>query len=164
LDFSFTQEKPNSNRKLYTEQLIIIKLKGKPLKKSIAISILSSALFLLSTGANAAGGHGGGGSSVAHKTGGGCKSTVINHFVPKHLSKVDAGSEFTFWVKGIKDPSEVEVTAKKMPVEMSFEEKSNFFSFKGTLPKSLKSAVRIKVKVNSKKCPAEKGVLLIINK
>jgi len=136
----------------------------KPLKKSIVISVLSSTLFLLSANANAAGGHGGGGSSISHKTGGGCKSTIINHFVPKHLSKVEAGSEFTFWVKGIKDPTEVEVTAKNIPIEISSEERSNFFAFKGTLPKSLKSAARIKVKVNSKKCPAEKGVLLIINK
>ncbi|NOQ76702.1 MAG: hypothetical protein GQ475_02695 [Methylococcaceae bacterium] len=134
------------------------------MKKSIAISILSSVLFLLSTGANAAGGHGGGGSSISHKTGGGCKSTVINHFTPKHLSKVDAGSEFSFSVKGIKDPGDVEVTAKKIPVKMSFEEKSDFFAFKGNLPESLKSAARVRVKVNSKKCPAEKGVLLIINK
>lgn len=133
------------------------------MKKSMAISVLISALFLLSTNVNATGGHGGkvGG---GNKSGGGCKTTQISHFIPKHLSKVDAGSEFSFWVKGIKTAEEVEVTAKKIAVEMSHEEKSDFFLFKGNIPESLKSAVRINVSVHSKKCPAEKGVLLIIKK
>jgi len=133
------------------------------LKTSLVISALVSVLCLIPVSANAAGGHGGGG-ATGNKSGGGCKSTVISHFVPKHLAKVDAGSEFSFWVKGIMDPAEVEVTAKNIPIEMRSEEKSNFFEFKGNLPTSLKSAARIKVKVNAKKCPAEKGILLIINK
>lgn len=137
--------------------------KVKPLKTSLVISVLASALCLIPVSANAAGGHGGGGGG-GDKSGGGCKSTVISHFVPKHLAKVDAGSEFSFWVKGILDPSTVKVTAKNIPVEVSSEEKSNFFEFKGNLPASLKSAARISVMVHSKKCPAKKGVLLIINK
>lgn len=78
------------------------------------------------------------------------------------MTKVAPGSEFSFWVKGIKDPDEVEVTAKNIPVKVRAEEKSNFFEFKGNLPDSLTSAARIKVKVHSKKCPAEDGILLII--
>lgn len=133
------------------------------MKTSIVLSALVTTLCLLPLNANAAGGHGGavGG---GNKSGGSCKSTVISHFVPKHLSKVDAGSEFSFWVKGIMDPSEVEVTAKKIPVEMTAEKKSNFYEFKGKLPSELKSAARILVMAEPKKCPADKGILLIINK
>ena len=134
----------------------------KPLKKSIVVSILISALYLFTTAANAAGGHDGhkGG---GNKSGGSCKTTIIYHFTPKHLATVAPKSEFSFWVKGIKSADEVSVTAKKIPVTVIAEDKEHFFSFKGNLPDSLsKTAARIQVKVNSKKCPAEKGWLLKI--
>jgi len=54
------------------------------------------------------------------------------------------------------------VTAKNIPVTMSAEERSIFYAFKGNLPDSLTGAARIKVKVHSKKCPANDGMLLII--
>ncbi len=132
------------------------------MKTTIAISVLASTLLFFSAGAYAAGGHDGGGGS-GNKSGGGCKTTVINHIVPKHLTVVYPKSDFSFWVRGIKDPSEVEVTAKKIPVPVTSEDKGTFFAFKGTLPDSLSNtAARIQVKVHSKKCPADKGWLLKI--
>jgi len=133
-----------------------------PLKKPIVISLLTSALFLIANGANAAGGHDGG-SGGGNKSGGSCKTTIIYRFVPKHLATVAPKSEFSFWVKGIKSANEVSVTAKKIPVTVTAEDKENYFLFKGNLPDSLsKTAARIQVKVDSKKCPAEKGWLLKI--
>jgi len=133
------------------------------LKKYIAVSILSSALCLFSTGASAAGGHDGGGGG-GNKSGGSCKTTKIYHFIPEHLATVAPKSEFSFWVKGIKSADEVTVTAKKIPVDVIAEDKEHFFSFKGNLPDSLsKTAARIQVKVDAKKCPAEKGWLLKIS-
>lgn len=134
-----------------------------PLKKYIVLSVLTSALCLISTGASAAGGHGNHGGG-GNKSGGGCKTTIINHFIPKHLSVVKPNSEFSFWVRGIKDASHIKVTAKNIPVEMTVEDKKTFFALKGNLPDSLsKTAARIKVAVHSPKCPAEKGILLKIS-
>ena len=79
------------------------------------------------------------------------------------MESVAPGSEFSFWVKGIEDADLVEVTAKKIPVTLTVEEKAPFLAFKGNLPGSLKgTAARIQVKVHYKKCPAEKGWLLKI--
>jgi hypothetical protein len=132
------------------------------MKTITAISVIASILLFFSAGANAAGGHGAGGGS-GNKSGGGCKTTIINHIVPKHLTVVYPKSEFSFWVRGIKDPSLVEVTAKKIPVTVTSEDKETFFAFTGKLPDSLSNtAARIQVKVHSKKCPADKGWLLKI--
>ncbi len=133
------------------------------MKKTLIISLVTSTLSLFATAANAAGGHDGhkGG---GNKSGGSCKTTIINHFVPKHLATVAPGSEFSFWVRGIKDIEDVSVTAKKIPVKVSAVDKDHFYEFKGSLPESLsKTAARIQVKVESKKCPAEKGWLLKIS-
>lgn len=134
------------------------------MKKLLIIPILTSSLFLISNAAIAAGGHDGHGGGSGSKSGGSCKTTVINHFVPKHLETVAPNAEFSFWVKGIKTADEVTVTAKKIPVTVNAEDKGDFFLFKGNLPESLsKTAARIQVKVSSKKCPAEKGWLLKIS-
>ncbi len=132
------------------------------LKKYIVVSALTSALCLFSTGSIAAGGHGAGGGS-GNKSGGGCKSTVINHFEPGHFETVAPKSKFSFWVRGINDPKLIEVTAKKLPVELSVEDKKTFFEVTGTLPESLSNtAARIQVNVHAPKCPADKGWLLKI--
>lgn len=133
------------------------------MNKSMVISVLTSALCLVSANTHAAGGHDGhkGG---GNKSGGGCKTTIINHFSPKRLTTVAPESEFSFWVRGIKDPEQVTVTAKKIPVNVVAEDKEYFFSFKGNLPASLtKTAARIQVTVESKKCPAKDGWLLKIS-
>ncbi|MCF7971696.1 MAG: hypothetical protein K9L22_11105 [Methylococcaceae bacterium] len=111
-----------------------------------------------------AGGHDGHGSGGKGGSASACKTTVISHARPEHLATVAPQSEFSFWVTGITEPDLVEVTAKKIPVELTVEDKENFFLFTGKLPESLKgTAARIQVSVNFKKCPAEKGWLLKIS-
>lgn len=134
------------------------------MKESILITTLISTLCLMSTSAIATGGHGekvGGGKSGGSKS---CNKTAIYKIKPEHLASVSPQAEISFWVKGIKDASVVEVTAKKMPVKVTAEDKEQFFSFKGKLPESLRgTAARIQVKVHSNRCPAEKGWLLKIS-
>jgi len=93
-----------------------------------------------------------------------CKTTIIDHTKPANRAKVAPQSEISFWVKGIEDSSLVEVTAKKIPMTFSIEEKVNTFVFRGKLPASLvDTAARINVEVHHKKCPAEKGWLVLIS-
>jgi len=134
------------------------------MKKVILIPLLSSVLSLMVSPAFSAGGHGGGGNGGKGGSASACKTTVISQTKPKHLATVAPQSEFSFWVKGIKNPDAVEVTVKKIPVELAVEDKEHFFLFTGKLPESLKgTAARIHVEVNYKKCPAEKGWLVKIS-
>jgi hypothetical protein len=134
------------------------------LNQSILITTLISTLCLISNSVIAAGGHG---EKVGGKKGGGsksCNTTAIYKIKPEHLASVSPQTEISFWVKGIKDASKVEVIAKKMPVAVTAEDKEHFFSFKGKLPESLRgTAARIYVKVHSNRFPAEKGWLLKIS-
>lgn len=133
------------------------------MKKFILIPVLSAVLCLISANVLAAGGHGGGGSSVNKSGKTACKTTQIKHIRPEHLASVAPGSEISFQVYGIEDAKYVEVTAKKIPVEMDVEHKGGILWFKGNLPDSLvNTAARVNVEVHFKKCPAEKGWLLKI--
>lgn len=132
------------------------------MKKIILISTLNAALLLTASQTYAAMNHGGGGGG--NKGGpSACKSYSISHFKPAHLASVAPQSTFSFWVKGIKDPDDVMVTAKKIPVSLQSKERSNFYLFSGTLPESLVgTAARLQVKMKTKKCTMEKGILLKI--
>lgn len=136
------------------------------MKKSILMPMLSVALCLSSANIYAAGGHGGGGSGGKNNGKMACKTTQIKSVKPAHLSDVAPGSEISFGVTGI-DEDEVkyvEVTAKKIPVETTYEVRGEMVWFKGNLPESLvATAARVHVEVNLKKCPAEKGWLLKIS-
>ncbi len=136
------------------------------MKKSILIATLTSALYLVSSSAIAAGGHGGGHSSFKKGVGKtSCKTTVITRTKPEHLASVAPQSEISFWIKGIgiEDAEMVKATAKKIPITLTVEEKAPFLAFKGKLPDSLKgTAARVQIEVHSKKCPVEKGWLLKI--
>ena len=83
------------------------------MKKIILIPLLSSVLSLMASPAFSAGGHGGGGNGGKGGSASACKTTVISQTKPKHLATVAPQSEFSFWVKGIKNPDAVEVTVKK---------------------------------------------------
>ena len=132
------------------------------MKKIILLHVLVLSLF--SANSMAAGGHGGHTSKGDGGAGRACKTTIIDHAKPAPRAKVEPESEIYFWVKGIKDSSLVEVTAKKIPMKMEIEEKTNVFVFRGKLPASLvNTAARIKVDVHHKKCPAEKGWLVLIS-
>jgi len=125
------------------------------------LSILSLALF--SGNILAAGGHGGhkGGNSGSGRA---CTTTVIDHIKPANKAKVSPETEISFWVKGITDPSLVAATAKKLPLTLDAEVKTGVIVYTAKLPASLvDTAARILVKVSHKKCPAEKGWLLLIS-
>ncbi len=135
------------------------------MKKSILIPALISLLSIASTSAMAAGGHAGHGSSVNKNGKSACKAIIINHVKPKHLDVVFPRAKFSFWVNGLKESEIkfVEVTAKKIPVELSSEVRTGFILFKGELPASLENtAARIQVNVHAKRCPVQKGWLLKI--
>lgn len=127
------------------------------------LTIVSVVLFLSSNQLMAAMDHGG-----KHGKGGGankaaCKQQGVFRTKPAHLADVSPGSEFSFWVQGIKDAETVEVKVKKISVEMEAEDNTNYFLFKGKLPKELVGTVaRIHIVVHSKKCPSEKGWLVRI--
>lgn len=144
----------------------LLTTKGIAMKKSILMPVLSVALCLSSANIYAAGGHGGGGSGGKNNGKMACKTTQIKSAKPAHLSDVAPGSEISFRVTGI-DEDEVkfvEVTAKKIPVEITHEVRGEIIWFKGNLPDSLvDTAARVHVEVNLKKCPAEKGWLLKIS-
>ena len=142
---------------------ILLILEGRTMKKFILIPVLSTLLCLISANVIAAGGHGAGGSSVDKSGKSACKTTAIKRIKPVHLTEVAPGSEISFQVYGIDEAKYVEVTAKKIPVEMEVEHKGGILWFKGNLPDSLvNTAARIHVEVHYKKCPAEKGWLLKI--
>lgn len=131
------------------------------MRKSILIS--ASMIFCLSSSVVLAamdhGSHGRKGPSSSAA----CKEKGVFQTKPKHLADVSPQSEFSFWVKGIKDPDKVEVTVKNIPVKMNAEDKTHFYLFKGKLPKALVGTVaRINIRVHSKKCPSEKGWLVKI--
>ncbi len=133
------------------------------MKKYILVSVLATTLSLLSTGVYATGGHGAGGGGGGNKSGGKCNTTSISRFLPGHLKAVAPKSKFSFWVKGVRNPDVIKVTAKKLPVKLSFEDKESFFLVTGTLPASLSNtAARIQVIVHEPRCPADKGWLLKI--
>ena len=143
---------------------MIFYFKGNPLKSSILVCVLSSSLFLLSTNATAGAGHRGHGSSVNKSGASACKSTVITHIRPVHLTTVKPKSAFSFWVQGIKDPEKITVTAKKLPVKLTIKKMHGQYAYKANLPDSLAgTAARIQVTVTEKRCPTRKGWLLKIS-
>ena len=130
--------------------------------KKIILIALFAASFFNSHIVLAAMDHGRHGSKAGTSTA--CKSFGVAHMKPKHLADVLPESEFSFWVKGVKNPSEVKVTVKNIPVTMTSEDKKSFFLFKGKLPKELVgTAARIEVEVLLRKCPSKKGWLVKIS-
>jgi hypothetical protein len=135
------------------------------LNKSILILTLT-AMFLVSGIAVAAMNHGGGN----HGRKGGdknaaCRKLKISHVEPIDKSKLKPEGEFTFWVSGVSNLDWVEATAKKLPVQLTYQLVTNYYLFTGKLPAELKgSAARINIEINSTKCPTEKGLLYFIDR
>lgn len=130
---------------------------------SIFVSILYSVLYLSSTYTIAASNHAGHSSGASKGSSGYCKKAAVGHLKPKHLESVAPESPFSFWVYAIDDAEQVEVTVKKIAVEVEAQQRTGVMTFKGHLPKELVGTVaRIRVKVNGKKCSSEKGWLIKI--
>lgn len=95
----------------------------------------------------------------------GCPKVGIRNMKPAALAEVAAGSAFSVIVLGAKDPDDIEVTAKQLPVAIKVDIKDDFFVVSGKLPAELKAtAARINVKVKGKtaNCTEENGWLLKI--
>ena len=134
------------------------------LKKSILASVLAG-MCLVSGAAIAAMDHGGGHGRKGGDKGGACRKVQIVHAKPAHMATVARGSEFTFWIRGVKAPELVTATAKKLPVELRYEYITDYYLFTGKLPAEIKgSAARVIVGIDMKKCPKEKGWLFKFEK
>ncbi|MDC9729792.1 MAG: hypothetical protein PSN04_10785 [Methyloprofundus sp.] len=137
------------------------------LKKSILTTTLT-AILLTSGTAMSAMNHGGGnhGRKGGDKNGA-CRKVAISHIEPADRSKLKPEGEFTFWVSGVdvENLDLVEATAKKIPAKLSYKLVTNYYLFTGKLPADLKgSAARLNIKVDTKKCPTQKGVLYFIDR
>lgn len=93
----------------------------------------------------------------------GCQKVGIRNMKPAALTEVAAGSQFSVIVFGTKNPDDIEVTAKKIPVPVKVDVRDDFFLVTGTLPAEIKdSAARINVKIKGKiaNCTEESGWLV----
>ena len=110
-------------------------------------------------------GHGGssaGGGGGSENT---CSKPQLTKFFPANLATVAPGSEFSFMAFHVDKPEQIKVTVKTIPVEVTVEDKQNFYLVKGRLPADLNStAARINIKVNAKysRCDGENGWLVKI--
>jgi hypothetical protein len=110
---------------------------------------------------SAHGGSKGGSSSVAT-----CEKPQLSKFLPVNLAIVAPASEFSFRAINVPDPSQISVTVKNIPVEITSEFKDPYYAIKAKLPDSLRNTVaRINIKVSAKSahCEAENGWLVKIS-
>lgn len=134
------------------------------MKKLMLTVSLVSIVSLNSGVVFATGGHGG-----SKGSGGGsayCEKPRISKFNPAPLETVAPNSEFSFVAAGIKKVSDVEVSIKKNPVEVSSEQKGSAYLFSGKLPPEIKGTparIQIKAKGKKKKCSTTKGWLLKVS-
>ncbi len=93
-----------------------------------------------------------------------CKKPKIRTFIPADKSEVQPGAEISFHVTHNIDPAKLEVTAKKIPVEVTLEDRNLFYIVRGKLPDSLKNTyARISIKaVAILGCKTKGGWLLKI--
>lgn len=100
------------------------------------------------------------------RSGTSCIRPRLEKFLPPNMATVAPGAKFSFVVFNIDSPDQLEVTAKKLPVEINAEFKDPFYVITGTLPAGLSDTVaRLNIKVNAKtaSCEAETGWLLKIS-
>ena len=121
--------------------------------------VMAFIFILISTNSMAYFGDGGG-----HTKNKKCNEPKISQIKPAHLSVVASQSEFSFWVSSEAIPRSIEVTVKKIPVEITIKEVSRGYLVSGKLPASLKETfARIEAKLkDSKRCSGSKGWLLNI--
>ena len=95
-----------------------------------------------------------------------CVRPQLTNMQPAQMEPVKPGSEFSFILSNIDDPSDISVEVKRQPVEIVAEFKDPNYVVKGKIPSALKgTAARVDVRVNSKiaSCRAEDGWLLKIS-
>ena len=94
-----------------------------------------------------------------------CKKPKFRKFIPADKSEVAPGSELSFHVTHVVDPHKIELTAKKIPIEVTVEDRNAFYIVRGKLPDSLQGTyARISIKAIAKLgCSARGGWLLKIS-
>ena len=66
-----------------------------------------------------------------------CAKPKFSNFKPPHKSEVAPGSEFSFTVSRRAGSNTIEVNIKKIPVEVTVEQRDTFYLVKGRLPETL---------------------------
>ena len=94
-----------------------------------------------------------------------CKKPKFRKFIPADKSEVAPGSEISFHVTHVVDPTKIQLTAKKIPVEVAVEDRNVFYIVRGKLPDSLQGTyARISIKATAMLgCSASDGWLLKIS-
>ena len=127
------------------------------MKLLIAIATLTIhfSAWAQSTGHIGHGGSGGGEDA--------CIKARASRFTPEHLANVASGSEFSFAASGTNGPGHIHVSIKQTPIDITVEDKENFYLVKGKLPEDIKNTVvriSIDLKAKSPKCNEKTGWLL----
>ncbi|WP_349432544.1 hypothetical protein Q9L42_007795 [Methylomarinum sp. Ch1-1] len=101
------------------------------------------------------------GSSSSKKA---CKSPKFSQFAPSHLSVVAPESEFSFFASSITNPSSIEVSVKKQPVEVTVDTSGNGYLVSGKLPAPLQNTyARVQIEAKGgNQCRGQDGWLLKI--
>ena len=96
-----------------------------------------------------------------------CLHPRIDKLKPAHLATVAPGSEFSFVISNIDDPSkQISIQVKQQAVDFTTEYKDPNYLIKGKIPASLQNtAARIDVKINAKAtaCRSAEGWLVKIS-
>ncbi|NOQ13938.1 MAG: hypothetical protein GQ583_05580 [Methyloprofundus sp.] len=104
------------------------------------------------------------GSSSSSSSKKACNKPKINQFSPPHLAVVAAQSEFSFVASALTNPKTIEVSVKKLPVEVTINKINNSYSVTGKLPASLQGTyARVDIKAKgTNNCKVNDGWLLNI--
>ena len=96
-----------------------------------------------------------------------CVHSRIDKLKPAHLATVAPGSEFSFVISNIDDPSkQISILVKQQIVDFTTEFKDPNYLVKGKIPAALRNtAARIDVKINAKAtaCRSAEGWLVKIS-
>ncbi|MBV1871614.1 MAG: hypothetical protein KUG83_03620 [Gammaproteobacteria bacterium] len=103
----------------------------------------------------------GGGQAGAIKS---CELPKLSTFTPAHLAVVEPKTAFSFTASKKIDPRSIEVSAKRLAVDVTVTETENGYMFSGKLPESLSNTyARIDIKATTTSgCMGNEGWLLNI--
>jgi len=93
-----------------------------------------------------------------------CKPPKLIQYTPVHLSVVPSNSDFSIEVSSLTNPKSIEVTIKKLPVEVAITESKKGYLITGKLPESIKDTfARVEVRATgTNRCKLSEGWLLNI--
>ncbi len=97
-------------------------------------------------------GHGGGTTAGGGSAGGAaCEKISVKNVKPVALSELSSGDEFSMLVFGVKNPDDIEITIKEVPVEFTFTDREIFLAVKAKIPANLPTgAARVNIKIEGK--------------